>query len=653
MNPVKFLLAVALFASVSAPAQNFKRVQFNNPGLVTDLAVGLWAWPLPMDWDGDGDLDLVVSCPDVPFNGTWFFENPGGDVKFPVFKPGVKIGAGMKNVQVSHVDGVPHVLDSSREFVGFLGKEFLKTKAVHPTDRIHDSKGNQRFNVWSYVDYDGDGLTDIMVGADDWGYFGWDDGYDASGKWKRGPLHGLVYILRNAGTNDVPSYEEPFCVQAGGENINVYGNPMPNLADFDGDGDLDLICGEFLDGFTWFENTGSRAKPIYATGRRLVNGTDPIHMHVQMITPTAIDWDHDGDVDIVCGDEDGRVALIENTGEVRDRIPVFNVPKYFQQESADLKCGALVTPVSFDWDGDGDEDLICGNTAGDIGFIENLDGGNPPKWARPVLLKGAGEPIRIQAGENGSIQGPAEAKWGYTTLNVADWDHDGLPDLVVNSIWGRVIWYRNVGTRNSPELSSAESVKVEWVGEPPKPSWTWWQPAASELATQWRTTPVVVDWDEDGINDLVMLDHEGYLAFFRRARRGDELVLLPGQRIFLGGDFDSRGVSKNGTEMGPLRLNNGSNGGSGRRKFCIVDWDGDGLRDLLVNSVSVNFLKNTGTTDGVTTFQDRGPVNSQKLAGHTTSPTAVDWNQDETPDLLIGAEDGRFYYLANPKSFKN
>ena len=30
-----------------------------------------------------------------------------------------------------------------------------------------------------------------------------------------------------------------------------------------------LICGEFLDGFTFYENIGTRTQPKYAAGRRL------------------------------------------------------------------------------------------------------------------------------------------------------------------------------------------------------------------------------------------------------------------------------------------------------------------------------------------------------------------------------------------------
>ncbi len=212
-------------------------------------------------------------------------------------------------------------------------------------------------------------------------------------------------------------------------------------------------------------------------------------MDLQMIVPVAFDWDRDGDLDLIVGDEDGRVALVENTG-VFGESPVFEKPVYFQQFADTLKCGALATPVGTDWDDDGDEDILCGNTAGYIEFFENLSGTGvaSPKWARPVRLEAGGKLFRIMAGPNGSIQGPAEAKWGYTTLSVADWDNDGLKDIVFNSILGRVSWLKNIGSRGTPQLASPLPIDVEWESSQPHLSWGWVKPTGKELLTQWRTT---------------------------------------------------------------------------------------------------------------------------------------------------------------------
>ena len=669
MKPSHLCLAAltALFSGPAAANDTLTPLKYNNPGLVVDLGVGLWAWPMPMDFDGDGDLDLVVNCPDKPYNGIYFFENATGDtakIKMPVFKPGVRFSKGAQNVQVSYVDGKPVVMSPGMVHPDFLKTGIEKEVKLGPDKNIHMNK--VRANMWRSVDYDGDGQQDLIVGVGDWTEYGWDNAYDANGRWMNGPIRGYVYLLRNTGSNDKPTYDKAKKVMATDRPVETFGWPSPNFADFDGDGDLDLLCGEFLDGFTYFENTGSRTQPKYALSKRLKAETgNYLTMDLEMITPTAFDWDKDGDLDLIVGDEDGRVALVENTGKLAEKAPVFKEPVYFQQEADQIKFGALVTPVGFDWDGDGDMDLICGNTAGYVAFFENLSGKGveKPKWAAPVRLEAEGKAIRPMAGPNGSIQGPCEAKWGYTTQTVADWDGDGLPDLVLNSILGKVVWYKNIGTRAKPKLGAAQPVDVEWKGPQPHLAYGWLRPKGKALLTQWRTTPVAVDWNKDGLMDLVMLDQEGYLAFFERAKKDGKLILQHPKRVFCADqEAKAPGVVdkalahlkvRNPVDMKAgeaLRLNAGIAGKSGRRKICIMDWDSDGKLDILLNSANANFIRQTSDADGQWFFADMGLLSDANIEGHDVSPTTVDFNDDGVPDFVGGAEDGHLYYLRNPKS---
>jgi hypothetical protein len=655
------LLAFGALATVArASGGTLTRVAHNNPGLLTDLGVGLWAWPLPMDFDEDGLMDLVVVCPDRPSNGVYFFRNSGEFdpvTRLPVFHPARRLGdtihASWGNgpaPAVSFVDGRPVVTTTGAVHPEFRTRAFAAPVPLVEAPRVNLVAGRVRDNQWRFADFDGDGRQDLIVGIDFWGDYGWDDAWDSEGRWKNGPLRGHVFVLRNTGTDSRPDYApaEQLRVEGGGV-AEVFGKPSPNFNDFDGDGDLDLICGEFLDGFTYFENTGSRTAPKYAPGRRLLVAGAPLTLELCMIVPAACDFDFDGDVDLVVGDEDGRVALVEHTGRVVDGLPQFLPPRYFRQHADAVKFGALAAPVSVDWDGDGLEDLIVGNTAGYIGFIKNL-GGTPVRWAAPVYLAAGDRLHRELAGPNGSIQGPAEAKWGYTNPSVADWDLDGLPDILTNGIWGKVLFFRNVGTRTEPRLAAPQPVEVAWAGETPKPAWTWWRPKGRELVTQWRTTPAVIDWNQDGLPDLVMLDPEGYLALYERRRAADgTLELRPPQRVFWGegiSSYDGSGRPRN-KESGLLRMNERAAGGSGRRTFTFFDWDGDGTLDLLVNSdTNVNVLRGLGRDGaGRWRFQDAGPVHTHVLAAHSTTPTIARWPGHAGPVLVIGAEDGFLYSL--------
>ncbi|MFC2123382.1 FG-GAP repeat domain-containing protein [Bacteroidota bacterium] len=604
------------------------RLQYNNPDLIVDLGVGLWANPIPIDWDQDGDTDLLVSTPDKPSNGLYLFENDGSDL----FYPGKWIAEGKRKLSVSYQDGEIAVCTPGTIYKDFRNKLYNNPVDIGFKQRFHSGRCNQ----WKYADYDGDGNFDLIIGASDWREYGWDDAYNAEGVWTNGPLHGYVYWVKNYGNNENPKYNNADQVIADDTPLDVYGWPSPNLVDWDRDGDLDIICGEFLDRITFFENKGSCVKPEYAQGEFLQIDGNVLHLELQMPEVVVYDWDHDNDEDIIVGKEDGRVVLIENTGIDQQGLPVLKPPEYFKQRAEYVKCGALSTPCSYDWDGDGDEDLISGNTAGYIEWFENLDNNYPPKWSSPKRLNASDDVFRIMAGPNLSIQGPAEEKWGYTVPYVADWNMDGLPDILMNTIVGKIIWLQNNGTRTQPLLMEAHPVKVEWKGTPPKPAWNWWDPEPGELVVQWRTRPVIIDLNEDGLNDLILIDHEGYLSFFERKRKNDKLVLMSGQRIF----YDDKGKL--------LQLNSKNAGGSGRRKIDLVDWDNDGDLDLLINSINTALYQNIGE-NGDYIYKYIGDLSNAILGGHSTSPTTVDWNRDGIPDLLIGAEDGFFYYLPRNK----
>ena len=110
-------------------------------------------------------------------------------------------------------------------------------------------------------------------------------------------------------------------------------------------------------------------------------------------------------------------------------------------------------------------------------------------------------------------------------------------------------------------------------------------------------------------------------------------MLLPPERIFVepGGRF--------------LNLAAGRAGASGRRKIELVDWDGDGDLDLLTDSdEGPLWYENIGDRQKPV-MKLRGLVLKTKFQGHNPTPNVADWNGDGRPDLIVGAEDGFFYYF--------
>ncbi len=593
------------------------KLEYNNPGLLVDLDVGFKSVPMPMDFDGDGDYDLLISesgC--YAESGIFYFENISGNVEMPVFRYGMKVSTERFRLgydgaffEVSEVNGHIHILTPDR-----VGEKLLIYKDV-PQNVFWDdneiklsTKGpnllpQNKHSYWKLIDFDGDGIHDLLCFAK------------------------VLFFLKNTGTDENPKYDEPKVIKM--ENGVVMGKDIlltSTIADYDNDGDLDYIGVGLFSDFIYFENIGSPQKYKFKSGKQLVYDNEPIQMVSKYGYTTkakAIDFNNDGSVDIISGDEDGKVSFIKNTGKIINGIPQFMQPKFFQQEAKFVDFGALTAPRIFDWDGDGKDDIISGNGIGNIGFIKNISN-DELRFAKPELLKSQGEEILLL---------PEGANWGYTTIDVGYWNEDSLPDILVNNFNGNVVWFENIGTKTNPELAAAKPIEVQWEGEPQKPEWVPGKINGNNLLAQWRTSPFIMDFNKDGLNDLVMLDYQGYLAVFLRYKKDGNLLLLHPQRNFIYSSGEH------------ILLNQREGSSSGRLKITFADWDGDGLEDLVFSSKpAVDWMKNLGMRNGKMVLQYMGRVISKTLMGHTDGPVVSDFNKDGIPDLLVGTETGVFYY---------
>lgn len=672
---------------------NMNIIPYNNDSITTDLGVGIFARPAVLDYNKDGYMDLIVQSSNVSYPGTMVFYGSASSSdktsgNYLLMDKGIYVGAAPAGNNPETTGS--YIYDENGNLVNSF---ILENRVVYPdysnkansftlpnltlpeTIEGHPVGSTLEFDRHTLVDINGDGKLDIVRGICSNAEFQNSGGYNENGEWGLGstdygndgdgdPNHGWVLWAEN--TSDVAygsaaTYSELMLVMVQHADgtvsvLHTEGNPTPVFWDFDNDGDFDIICCNSTDDVTYFENIGGSATSnLTADGVFLcaegiavkkANGNNTENLDdllVELCLPRIVlfDWDNDGDQDIICGEEDGRVSIMENTGLLASTgAPIFEAQKFFRTPADSLKDGVLNTPFSVDWDGDGDEDIICGNTAGYISFIENVTpaGGDlkNPSWAEPVRLKDAnGNVIRIQAGYNGSPQGPPEEKWGYTVVTVADWDGDGILDIMSNDIWGKVRWFKGI-EGETYKVDGPYAVEVEWENGVKSPSYYWWKPEGNELATYWRTTALMIDLNEDGLCDLVMSDHEGYMAFYERYEENGELKLKEGKRIFT--DPYGNPIVLN-TEIKALS-------GQNRAKIVLVDWDGDGDLDFLRSyGYGYKYFINLSQNRTEFRFKEVGYIHDRHTAGHTSSASVCDWDKNGQPDLIVGTESGHIYYL--------
>ncbi len=340
--------------------------------------------------------------------------------------------------------------------------------------------------------------------------------------------------------------------------------------------------------------------------------------------------------DLIVGGE-GALYYYEFSGKYTGNgAPVYNAPKPVGEQDAKIYTGSLPVVNVIDWDNNGALDIVTGNSEGRVLVFYNRGSNDKPAFETGTPLSAGSRPIHLQPGYAGSVQGPGEARWGYSCPTVADWNEDGLPDMLMNSALGIHEVYLNVGKPGKPLL------------EMPNPVYC----SGLDLHGTWRV--------QAGVKEM-----GGKMAY---------VTLDDDDEFHLYWKIDLHNVK----DGGKLHLDDGSviranylhAGGTGRLKIVLTDWDKDGKTDMLVGTprhasvpnpgnglprtkgykgAAVLFMKNVGSdTNPLFAFPKLMRFKGEPiyLGQHTCSPAVWDYGQSGGADLLVGEQDGRIRFYA-------
>ncbi len=184
-----------------------------------------------------------------------------------------------------------------------------------------------------------------------------------------------------------------------------------------------------------------------------------------------MDWNDDGLKDLLVGEYSGKVRYFRNIGSPGN--PQLTFAGYVQAGGVDIDIGQYSQPWVDDWNEDGLIDLLVGESDGVVNLFINVGTNQNPVF-------NAGQYVTLATGAQvdfGSRSGPI----------VVDLNGDGVKDLISGEYSGKIYYCQNNGTNANPQLAAPVALATGTI----------------DIDGGSTTRIAVVDWDDDGITDIV------------------------------------------------------------------------------------------------------------------------------------------------------
>jgi len=257
-----------------------------------------------------------------------------------------------------------------------------------------------------------------------------------------------------------PNYTSTITLQANEQTLDVGDRAAPYLVDWDFDGDNDLIVGNGNGDVIYYKNITDDTNPQYSTGTNILSSPEP------NASPVVIDFYTDKKNDLVIGYRDGTVKIFYNHGTRTE--PGFSGSPYDSTLVTIPTTDAV--PFVMDWDNDRRKDLLVGGADGNVYLYINqrLDA-SPLYTSAPSIV--------------------ATVSSHAAPCVVLDWNADGLKDLIVGDADGVLNLFLNEGTDDSPVYSTSSRLKYL---------------DSSDINVGSHARPLVVYYNNDNRKDIIV-----------------------------------------------------------------------------------------------------------------------------------------------------